>query len=45
MRGEGNIADAIHQLFRTSKKKYFSGREMPPYDLTKFRKGGNLSLF
>jgi len=45
MRGEGNIADAIHQLFRTSKKKYFSGREMPPYNLTKFRKGGNLSLF
>ncbi len=45
MRGEGNIADAIHQLFRTSKKKYFAGREMPPYDLTKFRKGGALSLF
>ena len=45
MGGDGNIAEAIHQLFRTSKKKYFSGREMPPYDLTKFRKGGNLSLF
>ncbi len=45
MRGDGNIADVIHQLYRTSKKKYFAGREMPPYDLTKFRKGGNLSLF
>jgi len=45
MRGEGNIANVIHQLFRASKKKYFSGREMPPYDLTKFRKGGNLRLF
>ena len=45
MRGDGNIADAIHQLYRTSKKKYFAGKEMPPYDLTKFRKGGNLSLF
>jgi DNA repair photolyase len=45
MRGEGNIADAIHQLFRTAKKKYFSGREMPPYDLTKFRKGGTYKLF
>lgn len=45
MSGEGNIADAIHQLFRSAKKKYFSGREMPPYDLTKFRKGGNLNLF
>jgi hypothetical protein len=45
MSGEGNIADAIHQLYRASKKKYFSGKQMPPYDLTKFRKGGNLSLF
>ncbi|NOT75213.1 MAG: PA0069 family radical SAM protein [Cyclobacteriaceae bacterium] len=45
MAGEGNIADVIHQLFRSSKKKYLSGRVIPPYDLTKFRKGGNLSLF
>jgi DNA repair photolyase len=45
MRGEGNIADAIHQLFRTSKKKYFADKSMPVYDLTKFRKGGMMSLF
>lgn len=45
MSGEGHIADAIHQLYRASKKKYFSGKQMPAYDLTKFRKGGNLSLF
>jgi DNA repair photolyase len=45
MSGEGNIADAIHQLYRASKKKYFSAKQMPPYDLTKFRKRGNLSLF
>lgn len=45
MRGEGHIADAIHQLFRSSKKKYFTGKSMPVYDLTKFRKGGMLSLF
>jgi len=45
MAGDGNIADIIHQLHRTSKKKYFTGREMPPYDLTKFRRGGTLSLF
>jgi DNA repair photolyase len=45
MSGEGNIADSIHQLFRTAKKKFMAGREIPPYDLTKFRKGGNLSLF
>ena len=45
MSGEGNIADAIHQLYRASKRKYFSEKQMTPYDLTKFRKGGNLSLF
>ncbi|MBS1682296.1 MAG: PA0069 family radical SAM protein [Bacteroidetes bacterium] len=45
MRGDGNFADAIHQLFRSSKKKYFAGKEMPPYNLTKFRKGGAYSLF
>lgn len=45
MVGEGNFADTIHQLFRVSKRKHFAGRSMPPIDLTKFRKGGNLSLF
>jgi DNA repair photolyase len=45
MSGEGNIAEMIHQLFSVSKKKFLSGRSMPPIDLTKFRKGGNLSLF
>ena len=45
MAGEGNLADVIHQLYRNSKKKYMSGRHMPPINLTRFRKGGNLSLF
>jgi DNA repair photolyase len=45
MTGEGNIAESIHQLFRASKRKYFGEKKMPPIDLTKFRKGGNLSLF
>lgn len=45
MRGEGPIAEAIHQLFRVSKKKYFNDRSFPSMDLTKFRKGGTLSLF
>ena len=45
MSGEGNIADAIQQLYRVSKKKNFSGRQMAAYDLTKFRKGGSLNLF
>ena len=45
MAGEGNIASAIHQLYRIAKKKYFTGKAMPPMDLTRFRKGGNLNLF
>ena len=45
MTGEGNFAEAIHQLFRVSRKKYFGDRKMPPIDLSKFRKGGNLNLF
>ena len=45
MTGEGNYAEAVHQLFRSAKKKYFNGRSMPSLDLTKFRKGGNLNLF
>jgi DNA repair photolyase len=45
MRGSGNLAEIINQLYRTSKRKYFEGRSFPPYNLTKFRKGGNFSLF
>jgi len=45
MGGEGNFAEIIHQLYRTSKKKYFAGRTMPALDLTKFRRGGSFSLF
>jgi len=45
MAGEGNISDIIHQIYRHSKRKYLHGRSMPPMDLTKFRRGGNLSLF
>ncbi|MGI9542471.1 MAG: PA0069 family radical SAM protein [Cyclobacteriaceae bacterium] len=44
-RGDGPIAEAIKQLFRASVKKHMPGRKMPEYDLTKFRKGGNFSLF
>lgn len=45
MAGEGNFADAIHQLYRVSKRKYFKDKTMPPYDLTKFRHRGTLNLF
>lgn len=45
MRGEGKVAEMINQLFKTSQRKYFAGRTMPEYDLSKFRRGGNLNLF
>ena len=45
MSGEGVMADAVHKLFRTSKRKFFGERTMPAYNLTSFRKNGNLSLF
>lgn len=45
MRGEGKVAEMINLLFATSKRKYFAGRTMPEFDLSKFRRGGNLNLF
>lgn len=45
MKGEGNIAEAIHQLYRAAKKKYLAGSGMPPINLSKFRRGGSLNLF
>jgi DNA repair photolyase len=45
MAGDGHIAHAIQQLYSIAKKKYFTGKEMAPLDLTQFRKGGNLNLF
>jgi DNA repair photolyase len=45
MSGEGNFAEAIHQLFEVSRKKFLKDKKMPPIDVSKFRKGGNLSLF
>ncbi len=45
MRGEGNYAQMIHQLFEKSKQKYFADRVMPPLNVGLFRRGGNYSLF
>lgn len=45
MRGDGPIADAVAQMFSAARKKYFSGRALPDFDLNKFRKNGNLTLF
>lgn len=45
MTGEGQYAEAIYQLYRAAKRKHFAGKNMPPYNLNVFRRGGNLSLF
>lgn len=45
MRGEGRIAEMVNLLFNTSKRKYFTGKSMPDFDVGKFRRGGNFSLF
>lgn len=43
--GEGQEAASIRQLFRAAKRKFLEGREMPPYDLSRFRPGGAMRLF
>lgn len=43
--GDGNMAAIIKQLFTVSKKKYFTGPDLPALDTSKFRRGGNYTLF
>lgn len=48
MRGEGNIAKAIRDLFKVTCQKYFGDRKSPPFNLEAFErppKHGQLSLF
>ena len=45
LKGEGQYAEIINQLFKNSRQKYFKDRVMPPYNMNLFRKGGTLSLF
>ncbi|MEM9834315.1 MAG: PA0069 family radical SAM protein [Bacteroidota bacterium] len=45
MVGEGPISDHIFQLFKIAKRKYLYGREMPPYDLSRFSRNGSYRLF
>ena len=46
-RGEGNIADVIHQMFKLSVRKHFVNRSFPEYDLSIFKRRAPLqqSLF
>ncbi len=47
MRGEGNIADIIRSQYQLAKKKFFTGRQVPPFNLTLHEqlKNPQLSLF
>ncbi len=46
MSGEGPIARMIHQSFEVGLQRFFSGApQMPPYNLSLFRRGGQLSLW
>ena len=41
MSGDGEVAKAIHQLYRMACIRFLSGREMPPHDYSLFTpKGG-----
>jgi DNA repair photolyase len=47
MKGEGNFADIIEQQVALARRKYFEGREVPPYNLELYRqmKNPQLNLF
>lgn len=47
MRGEGNIAEMIHQQFKIAKEKYLKDRKLPAFnlDLHERHKSAQLSLF
>jgi DNA repair photolyase len=43
--GQGHEAENIKQLFRAAKRKFMADKQMPPYNLSRFRRGGTLPLF
>ena len=48
MKGEGNEAEMINKLFKSSVKRFLDGRVFPEYDLTVFHRpplGGQMELF
>ncbi|MEN7548332.1 PA0069 family radical SAM protein [Rapidithrix thailandica] len=45
MKGEGVMAQSIRQLFMLAKGKYMKDRQLPAFDLNRFRKNGTLRLF
>lgn len=45
MRGDGPLAESIHQLFRLSRDKHFPNRKPFAYNTEHFRRPGQLTLF
>ena len=45
MKGSGDLAKSIKDIYNLAVKKYLPEESPPPFDLTKFRKGGNYTLF
>lgn len=45
MKGDGELAKSISSLFKASVKKFFPTNALTPYDFTRFRFGGNYTLF
>ncbi len=45
LKGDGNFASMIEQLFKKSRGKYFANTTLPSLDTGKFRYGGNYTLF
>ena len=43
--GAGTEAEIIHRLFQVARARHFRDRNFPPYNLTRFRRGGMLPLF
>jgi len=47
MKGEGKIAESIHQLFKIAENKYMTGKSLPAYNMDLFspRSGKQMNLF
>lgn len=44
MRGDGNVASSIAELFKVAKSRHFEGKRMRPYNLNAFSNGYNEQL-
>lgn len=48
MRGDGEVAEQVKNMIALARKKYFTGRQIPAYNFSNFRrpeKNGQISLF